>query len=221
MKCQCTTQHCQQDILHIAQIVHDRHQDISKAVCPGRILEQGIVVLIKALLCLLLMAEYLNYLLAMNHLFDIAVDSTDGVLLLYKKCAALAAHKLGNQHHQCHKDQHKQRQPDAQPHHRHKHCNDRDNRRKDLRHALCQHLPERIGVIGVQAHHVAAGVGVEKANGQCLHVGEHLIPDGFQNALCHNYHEPVIEQCPQDAGSIQNAQFDQRRCQTGKVPAPV
>ena len=218
---QCTAQHCQQHILDIAQIVHDRHKDIGEAVRPCGVLEQFVVVLVEVRLGLFLVAEHLDDFLSVNHFLDIAVYRTNGVLLLHKESTAFAAYKLGNKHHQCHKRQHKQRQPDTQPHHCHEHCNDCDDRRKDLRDTLCQHLPERIGIIGVQAHYIAAGVGVEKANGQRLHMGEHLVPNGFQNALCHNDHEPVIEQRTQNAGGIQHAQLCQCPCQSGKVTAAV
>jgi len=44
---QCTAQHCQQHILDIAQIVHDRHKDIGEAVRPCGVLEQFVVVLVE------------------------------------------------------------------------------------------------------------------------------------------------------------------------------
>ena len=221
MECQRTAQHCQQHILHIAQVVHNGHQNVGKAVRPGSVLKQLFVLLVETSLGFFLVAEHLDDLLSVDHLFNIAVHRTDGVLLLDEERTALAAHELGNHHHHCHKRQDKQRQPDAQTHHCHEYGNHRHDGRKDLRHTLRQHLPERIGVVGVQAHDVAAGMGVEKADGQRLHMGKHLVTDGFQNTLCHHDHEPVIEQRPQNAGGVQHAQSCQRSRQTGEVPAAV
>ena len=46
---------------------------------------------------------------------------------------------------------------------------------------LC--LPERVGIVGVQAHNIARCILVKIANRQFLHMGKHIIPNLFQNAL--------------------------------------
>ena len=97
----------------MAQVVVDRPQNIGELVGRGRVAAQLVVAAVKFLHGLLLMAEYLDYLLAVDHLFDVAVDVGQGLLLLDEVLAALRAHPLGDVEHQNGKGQHKQRQPQA------------------------------------------------------------------------------------------------------------
>jgi len=154
--------------------------------------EQLFVVLVEVLLGRLFVAEYLDDLLAVDHLLDIAVECADGLLLTNEEVAALSADEFGDEHHHGNGCQHKQRQPEAGVQHGAEHCDHRDNGGEDLRDTLRQHLPQGVGVVGVKTHDVATGVGVEIADGQRLHVGEHLVPNGFEDALRHNDHQAVI-----------------------------
>ena len=45
---------------------------------------------------------------------------------------------------------------------------------------LRNHLAKRIRIVGVVAHGVAVGVGVEIFDGQRLHMGKHAVPDIFK-----------------------------------------
>lgn len=56
----------------------------------------------------------------------------------------------------------------------------------------CHHLPERIGIVGVQAHNIARCILVKIANRQFLHMGKHIIPNLFQNTLRNWHHQPDV-----------------------------
>lgn len=54
-------------------------------------------------------------------------------------------------------------------------------------------LTQRVRIVGVHAHHVAVRVRVEIADGQRLHVVEHILADVLQKALRHDRHRLVVE----------------------------
>ena len=97
----------------MAQVVVHGAQDVGELVGRGGVAAQLVVAAVKFLDGLLLMAEHLDHLLAVDHLFDVAVDVGQGLLLLDEVLAALRAHPLGDVEHQNGKGQYKQRQPQA------------------------------------------------------------------------------------------------------------
>ena len=97
----------------MAQVVVDRPQNVGKFVGCGGVVAQLLIAAVKFLDGLLLVAEHLDHLLAVDHLFDVAVDVGQGLLLLDEVLAALRAHPLGDVEHQNGKGQYKQRKPQA------------------------------------------------------------------------------------------------------------
>ena len=121
---------------------------------------------------LILVAEYLDDFLALHHLLDIAVDRAQIALLRYEICAGPARELFGDEQHKAH---HHQRQPcqrQAEGKHGAEYADDRYRRRDELGHALADHLAQRVDVVGVNAHDIAVGMGVEITDGQALHMPE-------------------------------------------------
>ena len=79
---QSAAHHSHDHVLDIADVHHDRHQDAGVGVGFVRAVEHFVVDPVKAVLGLLLMAEDLDNLLTLHHLFDITIDNTKVGLLL-------------------------------------------------------------------------------------------------------------------------------------------
>src|SRR5699024_4283740 len=97
-------------ILEIADVDHDRHEDVGKLIGLIRVLKEGIVEHIKAFSGLLLPTEHLDDLLSPDHFFDIAVDSTQSLLLPDKVPAALTDNDPAHGQHSDHAEHHQHRQ---------------------------------------------------------------------------------------------------------------
>lgn len=63
--------------------------------------------------------------------------------------------------------------------------------------ALGNRLPERIGIVGVNAHNIAVTMGVEIADRQRLHPGEQPVADLLENPLGNRHHDAIISECRQ------------------------
>ena len=179
-------------ILQVAEVVCNRHQDIGKTVRFRCILKQALVLLIKNSCCLRFVAKYFYDLLPVNHFFYIAVYIAQRCLLCYEIFSALSANMLDNHHHKNQKGNDKQREPNTCYQHRNKHSHNRNRGRDELRQTLCHHLPERISIVGIQAHNIARCILVKIANRQFLHMGKHIIPNLFQNTLRNWHHQPDV-----------------------------
>ena len=145
------------------------------------------------------MAEDLDHLLPVNHLFNISVDIGDILLLFHEESAASACDLLDQHQHQHSEGQHHQSHPDAQVHHGDKHGDHGYHRREQLRQTLGQHLAERIRIVGIVTHHITMGAGVKIFHRQCLHVGKHFVTNDFQGALGNHRHGSREEESSQDA----------------------
>ncbi len=198
------------DILQVAQIHHDGHQNIAVGVGAGGVLAQVLIDPVKALLGLFLMAEDLDDLLAVHHLFNVAVDSADGPLLGAKIAGAVAGDMPHCQKNQRQQDNDQQGHPKADGEHGDKGDHNRGDGADELRNALREHLAQRVGVIGVVTHQIAVRVGVKIANGERLHVAEHLLPDPAQNTLRDGDHQARIDECGQNAADIDHGHARQR-----------
>ena len=200
----------------MAQVVVDRPQNVGELVGRGGVAAQLVVAAVKFLHGLLLMAEYLDYLLAVDHLFDVAVYIGQGLLLLDEVFAALPTHPLGDVQHQHCKGQHKQRQPQAQRQHGTDHRHQRNHRGQHLRKRLGDHLAQGVGVVGEMAHHLAMAVRVKVADGQRLHMSEHLVAHILEHTLRHGDHQPVVEIAADHAHHIDADHHAQGPGQAGK-----
>ena len=74
------------------------------------------------------------------------------------------------------------------------------------------HLPQGIDIAGVTGHDVAGGVAVKVAQGQTLHFGKQVIPNGLLHALGHAHHQVVKQEGAhnaeaENAGKLQKVGF--------------
>ena len=165
------------------------------------------------------MGEDLHHLLAVDHLLHKAVEGTQRALLADE----ILGRPLHNEH------GHGQNAHDGEDHHNGQHPGglqhgDKDHRKGDggadgLGNGLGDHLPQGVDVAGVAGHDVAGGVGVEIAQGQTLHFGEHLIPDGLLGALTDTHHQKLLQKGAHHAHGKDAADFHKEGQQRGEVGA--
>ena len=205
------------DILQVTYGVHHRHHAVGHAAGARGVFRPDAVAAAQLRLALLLVAEDLDDLLAVDHLLNIAVEIGQRRLLRHE-VAADAAGELAHEHeNERHDGAHDQRQPDADVQHAEKHCRKREHRRYELRHGLRDHLAQRIGIVRIQAHDVAVRMRIKIADGQALHLLKHLVTDALERALRDRDHAAVIQPCGQRTDKIYAADGDQRTDQAGIV----
>ena len=107
---------------------------------------------------LVLVIEYLNDLLSLDHFLDIAVHGAEGLLRVHKIATGFLHDDADHFEHKEAEHDDDERQPDALEQHGDKDRDDGENRVDDLRKALGKHFTERVRVVGVVAHDVAVGV---------------------------------------------------------------
>ena len=185
---------CQHRILHIAKIVVDGAEHIGKFSGAVGVGLKLLVELIKIFLAHFLVVEDLDDLLAGYHLFDITVYRAQSPLLADEKACGLACQHFGHIDDQPHGEEHDERQNpggiDQIPQHDHQ----RHGGGHALRNGLGDHLPQRVDVAGIARHDVSGGVAVKVAQGETLHLGEEVVPDGLLNALGNADHQIVEEE---------------------------
>ena len=214
---QSAAHHSHDHVLDIADVHHDRHQDAGVGVGFVRAVEHFVVDPVKAVLGLLLMAEDLDHFLTVDHLLDITVEGAQGALLAEEVAAAAAGQEPC--HHQGEADAHQDHNREQGVGEQHTQEGDQDGHRgvDDLGDALGEHLPQGVHIVGVDAHHVAVGVGVKILDRQGLHVAEQVVPNGFLYALGHHDHVPVIGVSAQGTHQEQATHHHQGPHQAGKV----
>ena len=121
------------------------------------------------------MAERLDDLLAVHDFLDMALDHAELGLLRNKEARGVGAEQLGHKGHKGDAGHNDQAHPHAVVQHDKEHRDDDDGRHKQVGQRLADHLAQRVDVVGVVAHDVAALVRVEVANRQVLHAVEHLL----------------------------------------------
>ena len=205
-------------VADVAQLSVDGHHDVGEAVgLLGAVLEL-VVQLAEALEGLLFVGEDLDDLLALHHLFDIAVHLAEVALLCDEVLAALLGDLLGAEEHQGHHQHGDDGELPAQHTHAGKDGNDGDGAGHQLRDALAEHLTEGIHVVCVDGHDVAVRMGVKVADGQALHVGKELGAQVAQGTLGDVDHDAGVEPGGEDAHHIDAADAHQRtgqRCKAG------
>ena len=77
-------------------------------------------------------------------------------------------------------------------------------------------MPQGIHVVGVDAHHIAVGVGVKIPDGQGLHVSEQIVADLLLHALGDGDHQAVVGQGAQGAHHIEAGHQEQSVEQAGE-----
>ena len=67
------------------------------------------------------------------------------------------------------------------------------------------------------AHNVAVGVGVKVLDGKGLHMGEHPVPDLFQDPLGDDHHDPIVQEGGDDADGVNGGHHQDGPEQAGKI----
>ena len=116
------------------------------------------------------MAKYLYYFLSFHHLFNIAVQIPNVLLLLYKILPSLMAEFRSHKQHkkQHHYRNNRQRQVEydhADKCHDHRKC-----RIDNLWKTLADKLAQRIHIIGIDRHNVSVGVRIKILDRQRFHM---------------------------------------------------
>ena len=192
-------------IKNVAQIAHNRHQDVGHGIGIGGCTAQFQVFLIKIRLGLLFMAEDFYDLLAVDHFFDIAVQFAQVFLLLHEEAAALSCDFAGKEDHKHSESHNHQSQPYRQVQHGNQHRNHGYNGTEQVWQRLGQHLTQGICVVGVMAHDLAVGSRIKISHRQVLHVGKHFVTDIFQRTLRHNRHCDCRKEIGKDSRCENNA----------------
>ncbi len=182
-------------------------------------MEQLIIELVELIDGDLLMAEHLDDLLAVHHLLNVAIDLAQLLLLLDEKLAGVASQVFGGQQHHADHRQRQQRQRDTEVNHRCQHADQRDDRVDQLGQALADHLAQGVGIVGVNRHNIAVGVGIEILDGQRLHVGEHLITQILQRTLCDAGHQTVLHKDSSNTDTVERSHTQDGGGQTAEIRA--
>ena len=138
------------------------------------------------------MAEYFYNLLSFHHLFDIAVDFSE-ILLLFQEvfstlCSETAAYGKHDKYH--YKCQYSQR--DIQNDHTDKYAYNGDDAGKHLWHTLAYHLPECINVICIDRHNISVRMCVKVFNRKSFHAGKHIVSKIAKGSLAYINHNPIV-----------------------------
>ena len=182
----------QNGVLDVAQVIVDGAHDVGEFTGGIGVGAELFIQHIEFLLAGVLVVEDFYYPLAVNHFLNIAIHRTQGLLLTDEVFSGLASQIFGGEDNQGDGKQHdNEQQPtgiNEVPGNHHQ----GNQRGGALGNGLAYHLAQGIHVAGVAGHNVAGGVGIEIAQGQALHLYEHLVPDGLLGALADAHHQIVI-----------------------------
>ena len=201
----------------MAHVVVDGAKNVGEAVGLGGVEAKLFIAAVEFLHGLALVAEDLDHLLAVHHFLDVAIDGGQRLLLLDEELAALAGDPARDPHDEHGEQHHRQGEPQALAEHGHEYRHDGNHGGEHLRQRLRDHLTQGVGVVGVVARDLAVAVGVKVADGQGLHMGEHIVPHVFQNALRHHHHQPVVQVAADHTDPINAGHIYQLGQQAGKI----
>ena len=167
------------------------------------------------------MAERLDDLLAVHDFLDMALDHAELGLLRDKEARGVGAEQLGHKGHKGDAGNDDQAHPRAVVQHDEEHGDDDDDRHEQVGQRLADHLAQRVDVVGVVAHDVAALVCVEVTDRQVLHAVEHLLAQLLERALRDDGHGAVPEERRGDAHGIDAAEGGHKLQDLGLRGRPV
>ena len=201
----------------MTDVTHGGHHRPGEGLRVGSALAVLLVALVKPRLCLGLMVEDFNNLLALNHLLNIAVDRAQVPLLGHKiAAAALSYGHDDNKHQPQREDRHQKQQRTQAEHHRH-HAYKGQSARTQGYQTVLENFGESINVVGVAAHKLAVGVGVEIAQGQILHFGEQIPANGMGGLLGDMDHNAGIGVAQERGADVDAAHQEQHSGKLGVV----
>lgn len=187
------------NVLEIAEAVHDRHHGHGVAVGKIGGFFPGFVAALHFFLGFILVAENLDDFFAVDDFFNVAIEGGERGLLLHKIRAGKAGDETGDLDHAKNAEHHENGQPDADGKHGNKNGDECEERAHCCGEGLAHHLAQGVDVVGVEAHDVAVFVAVEIADRQALHFGEHVVAHAFHGALRDERHDPAVSQRGDDA----------------------
>ena len=129
------------------------------------------------------MAKDLDHLLAIHHLFNVAIHNTEVLLLFCKVFARFPSDFARHQQRDTDHRQCKQGEWNVQNHHAAKDAQYCNATGTNLRQALADKLTQGICIIGIDAHDVAMHVGIKITDGQPLHAGKQFHTQISQRSL--------------------------------------
>ena len=179
VQCQQRSYKSHNYVIGISHLGVHRSDHVRESVGLVSALIQFLVQLVKRLDRFLLVAEYLDDLLACHRLLNKAVELTDIFLLRDKVPSRPLSHLHRGEQHQRHHRQCQECQRYVQDQHHGQNTDDRDRAVEQLRDTLADHLSERINIIGVDRHDVAVGMRVKIFNREGLHMIEQILPESF------------------------------------------
>lgn len=187
------------DVLEIAEAVHDRHHGHSVAVGKIGGFFPGFVAALHFFLGFVLVAENLDDFFAVDDLFNVAIEGGERGLLLHKIRAGKTGDEAGDLDHTKNTEHHENGQPDANRQHGNENSDKCEKRAHSCGEGLAHHLAQGVNVVGVEAHDVAVFVAIEITDRQALHFGEHVVAHAFHGALRDERHDPAVSQRGDDA----------------------
>ena len=180
-------------VVDAAQVCHSGHHGTCIGLGHGACNAVVLVELAEGLHGLLLVGKDLDDLLSLDHLLNIAVEGTEGLLLALEVDAALAADGLDYQQHQeeeRHGDEGQQR-----VHHQHHYegGNEGQHVGEETGKAVADHLRNGVHIVGKATHHITGEVGVKIGYRQLLHLIEQILTDGGHRPLGHIDHQAGVD----------------------------
>ena len=131
-----------------------------------------------------------------------ALDHAELGLLCNEEARGVGAEQLGHKGHKGDAGDDDQAHPHAVVQHDKEHRDDDDDRHEQVGQRLADHLTQRVDVVGVVAHDIAALVRVEVADRQVLHAVEHHLAQLLERALRDDSHGAVPEERGQDTDAV-------------------
>ena len=171
------------DIHQVAEVHEDGAERVGVHVRRAARLVEAAVAHVEVLLRGVLVAEDLDDALAVHDLLDVALDDADLLLLRHEVARRAASELLGHVGHEEHASNDDQAHPDAVVDHDGDDRAAGDKRERDVGQRLADHLAQRVDVVGVVTHDVAALVLVKEADWQVLHVTKELLAELLERAL--------------------------------------
>ena len=167
------------------------------------------------------MAKRLDDLLTVHDLLDMTFDHAELGLLCNEEARGVGSEELGHKGHKGDAGNDDQAHPNAVVQHDEEHRDDDDDRHKQVGQRLADHLAQRVDVVGVVAHDVAALMRVEVADRQVLHAVEHLLAQLLERALRDDGHGAVPEERRRDAHGVDAAEGSHKLQNFGLRGRPV
>ena len=196
---QYAAQNSGESVLQTGQIGHDGQQNIGKCVGPVGGFAQGFVDAPEFFARGLLMTEYLDYALPLDHFFNIAVERAERGLLLLKGVPAPSANHADDVHHHRQQEDGKKRQLPAVPEHEHKNSSNGEKGRKKAGHTAVDHIAQCVGVVGKAAHQLTVRFGIEIAQGEVLHFCKQFCADFVERCGGNFEHQVAVQIRPKRA----------------------